>query len=155
MITQTARLISFSAFWDETEPRFSNVFGCSFFPQAPCDLHSKLPTRCSSETKMSRASLLDARSPAVHLQRLGWPLVLVTICIFLQRCSLPPAGFLRTDVRVHHKVTRLPQSGCSHRALKQQQFTRTTETMQALVSRRERTTIPTRRIQYLSPCGCN
>ena len=28
-----------------------------------------------------------------------------------------PAGFLRTDVRVHHKVTRLPQSGCSHRAL--------------------------------------
>ena len=25
-----------------------------FYPKAPCDLHSKLPTRCSSETKMSR-----------------------------------------------------------------------------------------------------
>ena len=26
-----------------------------------------------------------------------------------------PAGFLQTDARVHHTVTRLPQSGCSRR----------------------------------------
>ena len=32
--------------------------------------------------------------------------------------ALPPAGFLQTDVRVHHTVTQdLPQSGHSHRAL--------------------------------------
>ena len=32
--------------------------------------------------------------------------------------ALPPAGFLQTNTRVHHKShTGLPQSGCSHRAL--------------------------------------
>ena len=36
---------------------------------------------------MSRASLLDARLPAVHLQRLGWPLVLATIFVFLQQSA--------------------------------------------------------------------
>ena len=59
-------------------------------------------------------------------------------------CRLPP-----TDVRVHHKVTRLPQSGCSHRALRQQ-FTRTVaDNAGKRIPRRERTTttIP-RRIQH-------
>ena len=43
---------------------------------------------------------------------------------------LPPAmlaslaGFFRTDARVHHTVTGLPQSGCSHRAHRRR-FTRT------------------------------
>ena len=86
-----------------------------FFPKTACDLHSKLPTRCSSETKMSWASILDARLPVVHLQRLGLPLFLVARLFFLQRCSFHLQASSKTDARVHHTVTRLPQSGCSRR----------------------------------------
>ena len=92
----------------------------------PCDQHTVLPIGYCSETKMSRASLLDARLPAVHPQWLGW--LLVSAAIFnlqLQRCAstcgLPPDEHTRTP----HSLTGLPQSGCSHRALAKRQFTRT------------------------------
>ena len=32
VITRTAQQISFNAFWDNSEPRFSNEFGCSCVP---------------------------------------------------------------------------------------------------------------------------
>ena len=72
----------------------------------------------SSETSLSRASLLDARLPVVHLQRLGWSLASATIFNFwlqfcASTCRLPPNGHTRTP----HGHTGLPQSGCSHRAL--------------------------------------
>ena len=58
-----------------------------------------------------KVSLLDARSPAVHLQRLGWPLVLATIFVPGSSVQLPPAGFLRTDARVHPHGHKTPPVG--------------------------------------------
>ena len=84
----------------------------------PCDQHTIVPTGYCFETSLSRASLLDARLPAVHLQRLGWSLVSAAIFnLWLQLCAstyrLPPHGHTRTP----QGHTGLPQSGCSHRAL--------------------------------------
>ena len=115
-----------SSVWDRSSVQTNLQFTiCRFlsslrsFPSnLPCDQHTMLPTGCSFETKMSRASLLDARLPAVHLQRLGWPLVSATIFnpwlqLCASTCRLPPNGHTRTP----HGHTGLPQSGCSHRAL--------------------------------------
>ena len=125
----------------------------SFPPNLPYDLHIMLPTRCSSKTSLLRASLLDARSPAVHLQRLGWLLVSATIFnrwlqLCASTCRLPPNGRTRTP----HGHTGLPQSGCSHKALT---TTGSHAQSQATEYWRERTTIIPRRIQHLSPVGCN
>ena len=85
----------------------------------PCDQHTILPTGCRFETKMSRASLLNAHLSAVHLQRLGWLLVSAAIFnfwlqLYASTCRLPPDEHTRTP----QGHTGLPQSGCSHRALK-------------------------------------
>ena len=84
----------------------------------PCDQHTNLPTGCRFETKMSRASLLDARLLAVHPQWLGWLLVFAAIFNLLT----PAMRFhLQASSRRTHayttSLTGLPQSGCSHRAL--------------------------------------
>ena len=84
-----------------------------FFPKTACDLHSKLPTRCSSETKMSRASILDARLPVVHLQRLGLPLFLVARLFFLQRCSF----HLQASSKRTHAYTTQSQDSPSRGAV--------------------------------------
>ena len=125
-----------------------------FPPNLPCDLHTMLPTGFCFETKMSRASLLDARLPAVHLQRLGWSLVSATIFdlllqLFTSTCRLPPNGHTRTP----HGHTGLPQSGCSHRAL-----TITSSHVQTQATeywRARTTTTQSRRIQHLTPVSCD
>ena len=65
------------------------------------DLHTMKPTGSALKPKCHGRFSLTARLLAVHLQRLGWPLVLATIFdVFLQLCSLtcrlPPNGRTRT-----------------------------------------------------------
>ena len=80
-----------------------------------------------SETSLSRASLLDARLPAVHLQRLGWPLASATIYNLgssFARFHLQASSTRTLAYTTSH--TRLPQSGCSHRARNTSKHTYTT-----------------------------
>ena len=86
-----------------------------------CDQHTMLPTGCSFETNLSRASLLDARSPAVHLQRLGWLLVSATIFNpWLQLCA--------SSKRTYAYITRshrTPPVGVQSQGIHNDRFTRT------------------------------
>ena len=113
------------------DPDSPMYLAARFFPKAPCDLHSKLPTRCSSETKCRVRPYWTLACPQSTCS--GWD-----GCSSQQHSSnvdssfaLPPAGFLHTDTRVHHKSQDSPSRGAvaghstqastrAHNAAKQQ-----------------------------------
>ena len=74
-ITQTVRQISHSTNWGNVG---SQILQCKngylLLLYFPCNLHNIVPSRRCSETKMSWASLQDARSLVVILQMLVWSL---------------------------------------------------------------------------------
>ena len=76
--------------------------------------------------------------------------------IFNSSVALPPAGFLQTDVRVHHKVTQdSPSRGAVTGHSQSQVHTHRPDTMQARGFWRERTTTKPGGYNIKSPCSCD
>ena len=137
------------------DPDSPMYLAARFVPKTTCDLHSNLPTGSASKPKCRGCPYWTLARPQSTCS--GWD-----GCFSQQQSSnvvssfeLPPTGFLHTDARVHHTGTRLPQSGCSRRAQQLAVHTLQPDTMQALDSGVKRTTIMFRRVQHLSPIGCN
>ena len=114
----------------------------SISTKRPCDQHSNYADWLGFETSLSRASLLDARSSRSPPAAAG---MAARFSNNLQ--SLTPA--LRFHLQASSKRTyayttrshRTPPVGVQSQGTHNDKFTRTDATMQALVSRRERTTM--------------
>ena len=115
VITRTAQQISFSAFWDKTEPRLSNEFWLLVFSSKHPATYT-LSCRLGAAPKPNVAGVPTGRSlahgPPAAAGIAAYPgdnLVLPP-ALRSSTCRLPPRGHTRTP-----QVTRLPQSGCSRR----------------------------------------